>query len=1017
MDEKNYKYSKRDIEELKKTADIRLVIPGLKGSGATKYCTCPQCQKTGRNKGLQVTFKPGEKKNLAKCFSCGFTLSDPIAAYMYYFQEDFLKAVEEVASITGQRLIEQNPKWAKKIPETREPDPKKRSRKSFCEKQLEESGLTIDDVTARWVMPDGSVVMKPTFAAGGVSFDKGWQVNDTDNDMIIHYLDLEGKPVQYVPKGSKKIRQYIRMRWENPAAHVSDEGKPIKYQTPWGAPVKFYIPEIIRQKYRKGESIDTIFIQEGEKKAEKATKHGMLSLGIQGIFNIGNAETGLIKELQYLVLKCNIKKIVLVMDSDWYDLSKEIGAGSTIDSRPRQFSKAVIKFKDYVQSLNNVGVMADIYWGHVNKRDSGEKGIDDLLVGTMKGREEELLPDIRHAMNEHDGKGTFLNIHKITSMSDYQIRDFWNLNDKDEFFKDHKDSIASLPRFRFGKIFYRRNSEGTLLPDGTLDGREKIWKAEIEENGKKKISIDGMSVLSLMKANGFRRMDTNEDESDVFSIIRIEDNVVRYCSINDIHDFLFDYVLQTSKDRDIHNHFFFKLPSQIGVGQIARLPSIDRNFDETKPSQHSCLFRNCQVDITPHDIAIGAPLSLFWKYKKVDRDFKRVRLFHNITKEGDHYEFSFTGNADECEFLNFLIDTSNFTGKDITELDDEELKTLFRHLINKMTAIGYLLCEYKYPSDNRAIVAMDGKLSEVGLSCGRTGKSLIGVALKMMQPVASIDGRKPGLEGDDFLLSNVNYTTRTVFIDDVRAKFDYERLYTIITSDMQVNPKGKARFDIPVERSPKFYITTNHAISSTSDSSAARLAIMLFSPYYNKDYSPAQKFGHHFFSEWDDSQWNLFMNLMVDCVQLYLKAMAEQWQKNKSGVIEAPQDSIMRRNLRQQMGEAFLQWAEMKFDPAGEFVNTRVNRYEIFKEFHDLFPGNSISVSAAKFRNKIEAFVQYSGYHLNIHKYHKKTRQTFSDWKKTRAADDTSFIGDFDKSNSKEFFTIATPQWAESQPF
>ena len=1019
MSEKSYKYSKRDIEELKKAADIRMIIPGLKGSGPTRFCTCPQCGQSGRGKGLQVTFRPGDKKNLAHCFSCGFSLADPISAYMYYFQDDFLKAVEAVASIAGRTLIEQNPKWKKKIkPAAASADSgSKKSTESFRDLQLKQSGLTVDDVTARWVLPDGSIVMKPVFCPGGVTSDNGWTINDTDDDMVIHYLDLEGRPMQYVAKGSKKIRLYFRMRWANPAAHISDEGKAIKYQTPWCAPILFFIPEVIRQMYRKGERIDTLFIQEGEKKAEKACKHGMLSIAIQGIFNIGSSESGVIKELQMIAKKCDVRKIVMIMDSDWNHLSRDLGPGSAIDARPRQFAKAVIKFKDYVQSLANLGITADIYWGHVNELESGEKGIDDLLTGSLKGREDELLPDIRHAMNEHDGKGHFLNIHKISSLSDFQIRDFWNLNDKDKFFELHKDRFKDIARFRFGKIFYRRTSDGSFVPDGTMDGRERIWQVRTKEDGDKKISIDGMAINSLLKANGFRIMKSDDDEAEDFHIIRIEDNAIRYCSLHDIHVFLLDYVLQSSKDRDIHNHFYFKLPSQIGVGQIVQLPEISRDFDVPMPNRHSFLFRNCQVDIGPYDVSAGPPVNIFWKYKKINRDFKRVKIIDNILRGDGYYNFTFSPEAQQCEFLSFLIDTCNFSGKELNDMSVDETLILFRHLANKITSIGYLLCEYKYPSENKAVIAMDGKISEVGLSCGRSGKSIIGVALKFMQPVVFIDGRKPGLESDDFMLSKVNYSTRTVFIDDVRPKFDYERLYTILTSNMQINPKGKARFDIPMERSPKFYITTNHAISSTSDSSAARLAVMLFSAYYNKDFSPAQKFGHHFFSEWDDNQWNLFLNLMVDCVHIYLKAMAEEWQKSKSGIIDAPKESIMKRNLRQQMGEAFFQWAEMKFDPDGEFVNTRLNRQELFKEFHEQFPGNSISISSAKFRNKIEAYAQYAGLHLNIHKFHKNSGQTFSDWKSSHSSDDTSFIGNYDKSNSKEYFTLATPEWADVQPF
>ena len=49
----------------------------------------------------------------------------------------------------------------------------------------------------------------------------------------------------------------------------------MKYRTPYGAPAFIYYPQKIRELYQKQVPIKRLFIQEGEKKAEKATKHGI----------------------------------------------------------------------------------------------------------------------------------------------------------------------------------------------------------------------------------------------------------------------------------------------------------------------------------------------------------------------------------------------------------------------------------------------------------------------------------------------------------------------------------------------------------------------------------------------------------------------------------------------------------------------------------------------------------------------------------------------------------------------
>ena len=1011
---KKLKYSKAEIADLNKQGDIRKVIPNpLTGSGATQFCTCPECGKKGKGKGLAVTYKPGQGLNIAKCFSCGFSLVGPVAAHMYfkgYSKDDYVKAIEETASITGYFL--------KGMPQeaTQKQTTKKRG-KSFCQKQLEESGLTEKDVTARWLMPDGSVIMRPTMTSGGVE-KFTWQVNESDDEMIIHYLDLEGAPMKFQPKGNaKKLIPYIRVRWSVPELNVDEAGKPIKYQTGKGAPVKFYIPQVIRSLYQDEQQIETLFIQEGEKKAEKACKHGMLSIGIQGIYNIGNEETGLIKELQYLVRRCKIKNVVMIMDSDWDHLSKNIHDGSSIDSRPRQFAKAVIKFKDYVDILNSFDHSVDIWWGHVNENDKKEKGVDDILVGSLKGKEADLMPDVNHTMLQHDGKVKYLDIHKISSKTDYQIYDYWSLNDKDKFLERYSESLKDLKKFRFGRIAYRRTEDGGVIADGALGDSEKIWTTKVKDD-EKKVNFDIIAALSLLKANGFRNIHTKDLPPGEYRLIKIENQVVYDSSNVDIRNFLYSYVLQTTKDKTVHAAFAQNLGSFMGQYQCERLEQIEDNFSDAQPDEQIYSFRNCQVMATPHGIKTAPAIGLTWSERRINRDFSRVPLVKSIEKlDESTYEFTFSPEAYKSDFFVFLANTCNFSGTAFSDMTIEETKTLYHHLVNKMTSIGYLLTDYKYMTEQKTIVAMDDKVSEVGKACGRSGKSLIGKAIEMMTTQAQLDGKKPGLESDEFIFSEVTPKTRNIFIDDVRQKFSYERFFNQITGNISVNPKGAKRFSIDFEHAPKFYITTNHAISDNQPSTLARIAITTFSDHYNINNQPIDEFGRMFFSQWDAEQWNLFYNLMIECVHYYLHSMQMEWQKKGWGIVLPPMENVKRRNLRQRIGEAFLQWAETAFDPTGGKINQKLDRQELYKNFHEMFPGNTFAVPAAYFRDKLEAFCEYSGLHLNINRPHKKTGQSYSAWKGTRSDDDTSFIGDVYKSNSHEYYIISTSEWADAQPY
>lgn len=325
------KYSQSDIDNVRKAANIHDFIPDLKGSGASRYTVCPKCGKTGKNKGLIVTHKAN--MDLAKCFSCGYTINGAIEAVMEYRQVKFPEALKIVADRSGVYLMTPKEKKTKAVKEI-----KKVASDSFCERQLAASGLTFEDVMARVKVSDDNATIIETspFQRGGV--DAYWNVNNTDDEMLIHYYDLNGRHVQYASRGiAGRLKNYVRVRWSNPDIHTDANGRPIKYQTPRGAQTKLYIPQYIRSLFQQQRAFDTLIVQEGEKKAEKACKHGIASVGIQGIYNIGNEDSGLIKELQYLIQTCKIKNVVLLLDSDWDHLHKEIGVGDHVDQRPNQF--------------------------------------------------------------------------------------------------------------------------------------------------------------------------------------------------------------------------------------------------------------------------------------------------------------------------------------------------------------------------------------------------------------------------------------------------------------------------------------------------------------------------------------------------------------------------------------------------------------------------------------------------------------------------------------------------------
>ena len=695
------KYNKFDIDRVKSAADIRDFIPGLSGRGATQYCECPECHKSGRNKGLCVTHKTN--MDIAKCFSCGFTINGAIDAVQYYDKVEFIDALQIVASRYNILLETEMEKRQRAIDRSRE-----KVKQSFCLSQLEASGLTVKDVTAKVRLDDKSgEIYLPAFQRG--CMDKYFNINKNDDEMLIYYYDLWGNPVQYATRGAAgSLKPYVRIRWSNPSLHLDKDGREIKYQTPKGAPTKFYIPQYIRERFLSETHIETLIVQEGEKKAEKACKHGIASIGIQGIYNIGNAETGLIQDLQYLVQKCTIKNVVLLMDSDWDHLHREIQIGDHVDQRPNQFAKAVIKFKQYVQTMHNIGVSVDIFFGHINDTPSHDKGIDDLLCNTLKGREEVLRKEIDTVMHTHDGKGQFLDIHKITSKTDFQIKDFWLLNDRDGFFERHKEELLQIPNFRFAKINYRIE-DGKLVQASRYSSERDFWVIGANDKGKKTVDFDYIEALQFISANGFYRIHTSDLEVDQYKFVRIDDGVVHLSGPTEIRDFVYYYALQTCKDRDVITMLASRLGSLLGPDKLERITKIDDNFDNFEPHIQRMYYRNGQIQITSRGIEFGDLLGQVWSDKVIRRKFKRVPVIDKIEYDpAAGFSVFPTEEGKACEFFRFICNTSNFWNIPGHTPTDQEEREFQQHVVNKITSIGFLMCDYKYQTELKAVIAMDG---------------------------------------------------------------------------------------------------------------------------------------------------------------------------------------------------------------------------------------------------------------------------------------------------------------------
>ncbi|MGL4519604.1 MAG: CHC2 zinc finger domain-containing protein [Phocaeicola sp.] len=994
-------FTEDDINRIKDAADGRLldVVQDhheLRKSGISYQGECPLC-----NASKKLTVTPS--KDIVKCWSCQAGGKGALAYLMKFEKMDWPGALDYCARKFNV-LLDEKPKKViapiKKMKKSSK-EAKGQDTTSYCARMLAESGLTFEDVTASVFKSDDNktIFQGPTFKPGTI--DNQGKIAKGD-DVIIEYYDLDGNPVTYYQKIGKKLgngerREYYRVRWQHPDSHLDKAGKPFKYKSPVGSGTPIYIPEKLRKLYREQTEIPRLYIQEGEKKAEKACKHGIPSIAISGIQNLGNQGT-LPEDVISIIQTCKVKEVALIFDSDWDDISTNIKINDNVERRPFCFFNAAKNFKEYMRTLKNRDIYVEVFVGHIHKNAENDKGLDDLLANSLKDRENELADDLEFACNEKKGQGKYVEMFKVTTWTDQKIKELWCLHSHESFAERHKEILQHLPEFRFGRYRWKFDDSDNVVLAQPFDEDEKFWneleKTDRAGNVRTEIEFCYVNSQNFLQNRGFgrfRRLDKT------FQFIHLDPPVVRAIEASDARDFLFQFAKYNCK-KEVNEMLIKGVSQYVGPDKLSLLSFVEPNFVKaTRDAQYfyfdkSCWYitRDCVEErgyesITHH---------IWEEQRKVTpaRYLGKPLITFDIEENVHNYTISEEGR--NSHYLQFLVNTSNFTWrKSAAEKDADEENENNIHLLSKLCAIGYMVMEAKDNNVSRAVIGMDGKLSEVGESNGRSGKSLVGELMRNVIATAYIPGKRSDMFNDQFIWNDVQENTKMVFIDDVLQNFNFEFLFPNITGDWSINYKGGRRITIPFAKSAKLYIATNHAIRGTGSSFTDRQWLLAFSDFYNDSHKPIDDFGCLFFSEWDYDQWNLTWNLLATCIQLYLK----------HGVIQAPGGRLEQRKLRQDITEPLIAWADEYFSEKTH-LNSRLPKRELYESFCTYDPAQRKFISSTAFKNKFGKYCDFKGYTLNPQKYDKVTGKPHHYDKDGRPIID-------DKSGGIEYFTVGTSDY------
>jgi hypothetical protein len=433
------------------------------------------------------------------------------------------------------------------------------------------------------------------------------------------------------------------------------------------------------------------------------------------------------------------------------------------------------------------------------------------------------------------------------------------------------------------------------------------------------IKIVHILFKQFLEDNGFYKFCPEGSRNYVF--VKVTNNLIDHTSEKEIKDFILNHLIDLD-DLSIYNHFadhvrYFK------EDFLTLLATIDIYFIEDTKDTSYLYYKNCAVKISLDGIEPIDYLDLggyVWKDHVIDRKF-------NICE------------YDGCTYQQFI--------SRICADEESRVKTM-------ESTIGFMMHGYKNLSYCPAVILNDEVISDNPE--GGTGKGLFMNALSQMKKLVVIDGKAFAFERS-FPYQTVSADTQILCFDDVKKHFDFERLFSVVTEGLTLEKKNKDAIKIPFSKSPKIAITTNYAIKGSGNSFARRKWEIELHQHYNKNYTPLDEFGKHFFADWDDDDWCMFDNYMVACVKNYLK----------TGLVTSKFVNLKIRQLSAESSHDFIEWCGL-VEGHNKNPNLEVGRkllkqdlyLDFISEYPDYGPKAKMTISRTRFYKWLVAYALYT---------------------------------------------------------
>ncbi len=537
----------------------------------------------------------------------------------------------------------------------------------------------------------------------------------------------------------------------------------------------------------------------------------------------------------------------------------------------------------------------------------------------------------------------------------------------------------------------------------------QFWSEKMTKGGRV-YDINNEQLYGFLQASGYFRIATSTNAKG-YTFCYVRDNVVTLIDENAISANCSGYLLEYIKTHP----FYYTQPlantvhrsNQIRLTSLEKLAIIEPNFKSWDEESDYFFFQNGIFRVSKDGVnqikAVDSPCSVYankilpYDFTPMEREPGKMPFFDVeytpeyaqllsqlnayspdtpeysfLKKEVDAVEdirrYRIVWTRKDFSFLKYIYNTGRTywrkteMGYQLTESEQAEQDL---HFINKVMALGYLLCKHKSAGQPYAVFCMEMEQSEEGTHLGGTGKSLFASSLEQIRKQLFIDGQNLDTKKGDFMLQGVERgVTDNIFLDDLNAQVDLHKFMPMITGKMVVNPKYVAAFTIDFKDSPKVIFTSNHAIKGFDASLRRRTWFTAFSDYYHaddlqrglKERSPFLEFGNrNLISDYSKEEMNQFYNFMFNCLSVWHKLHIR---------IQPPMKAIEKRILQRDLSDEFIFWADEYFSE--DKLNRLVDKQQTFEDYKaTLNPKFAAMMKPQTFKRKLIQYCTYKEWIFN----------------------------------------------------